>query len=243
MRGTLRRLVLGVSAAAAGMAYLGLASIAHAQESEENTVDVELVLAVDVSWSMDIDEQQLQRDGYVAAFRSKDVQDAITGGGWGRVAVTFVEWVVVPWTLIDSAAASEAFAEQLGRQSPTRQRRTSISSAIDFTVSLFETSPFSGLRRVIDVSGDGPNNQGRSVVEAREAAAAKGITINGLPLMTTGGDEFGLSWGSIADLDLYYAECVIAGPGGVHDPRQRLGAVSAGGSSQARPRAGRHPGL
>lgn len=220
MRGHPIQSMARMVAALAVSSTCGMALPAAAQDSEENTVDVELVLAVDVSWSMDLGEQELQRDGYVAAFRSREVQEAIFGGGWGRVAVTFVEWagaasqsVVVPWTLIDSPEAAEAFAARLDAQNPTRQRRTSISSAIDFAAGLFEDSPFEGLRRVIDVSGDGPNNQGRGVIEARDAAAASGITINGLPLMTSGGDSYSISWGSIDNLDVYYAECVIGGPG------------------------------
>ncbi|RIY01839.1 DUF1194 domain-containing protein [Aureimonas flava] len=185
----------------------------------EEPVDVELVIAVDVSWSMDYGELDIQRDGYVAAFRSPELQQAITDGVHGRVAVTYVEWagdmsqsVVLPWTLIDGKAAAEAFAYRLSEAAPDRMRRTSISSAIDFAAGLFDGNGFEGLRRVIDVSGDGPNNQGRPVTEARDAATARGITINGLPLMTEGGDARG-GWGSIADLDRYYSDCVIGGPG------------------------------
>ena len=196
------------------------ATRASAQDAEEFEVDVELILAVDVSWSMDYREQALQREGYVNAFRSEDVQRAIMGGGWGRVAVVFVEWaglgaqsVVVPWTLIDSKESADAFAYRLGSEEPSRQRRTSIADALDRVVPMFDGNGYSGLRQVIDVSGDGPNNQGRPVTQARDAAASRGITVNGLPLMTTGGDSFGGSWGSIANLDAYYEECVIGGPG------------------------------
>lgn len=188
--------------------------------AEEIFVDVELVLAVDASWSMDSDEQRIQRDGYVAAFRSPEVQEAILGGGHQKVAVTYVEWagefsqsVIVPWTLIDSKASAEAFAYRLSEEEPERARRTSISSAIDVAVPMFDGNGFKGLRRVIDVSGDGPNNQGRMVTEARDAAARRGITINGLPLMTSGSAEGYASWGSIPNLDRYYATCVIGGPG------------------------------
>ncbi|MCE7026804.1 DUF1194 domain-containing protein [Jiella avicenniae] len=179
-------------------------------------VDVELVLAVDVSWSMDQSEQAIQRDGYAAAFRDPKVQEAIFDGVNGRVAVAYVEWagtasqtVVVPWTLIDSKAAADAFAYRLTTELPDRERRTSISSAIDTIVPMFAGNGFEGLRRVIDISGDGPNNQGRMVTAARDGAVAAGITINGLPLMTTGN---GFSWGSIPDLDRYYSDCVIGGP-------------------------------
>ncbi len=180
------------------------------------TVDVELVLAVDVSWSMDHGEQEIQREGYAAAFRSEAVQRAIMEGGYGRVAVTYIEWagifsqsIVVPWTLIDSKASAEAFAYRLASEEPERRRRTSIASALDFIVPLFDRNGFVGRRRVVDISGDGPNNQGRMVTAARDAAVARGITINGLPLMTSGG---GFGWSSIPDLDRYYTNCVIGGP-------------------------------
>ncbi len=184
--------------------------------TDGTAVDVELVLAVDVSWSMDQSEQEIQRDGYAAAFRDPKVQEAIFDGVNGRVAVTYVEWagtasqtVVVPWTLIDTKEAADAFAYRLATELPDRERRTSISSAIDTIVPMFAGNGYDGLRRVIDISGDGPNNQGRMVTLARDSAVAAGITINGLPLMTTGG---GFSWGSIPDLDRYYSHCVIGGP-------------------------------
>ncbi|MCQ8781293.1 DUF1194 domain-containing protein [Aurantimonas sp. CSK15Z-1] len=183
-------------------------------------VDVELVLAVDVSWSMDQSEQEIQRAGYAAAFRSEPVQRAILEGGYGKVAVAYVEWagtfsqtIVIPWTLIDSKESADAFAYQLVTEEPERERRTSIAAAIDFVVPMFDNNGFNGLRRVIDISGDGPNNQGRPVADARDDAAAKGITINGLPLMTSGNSYGYASWGSIRDLDRYYSKCVIGGPG------------------------------
>ncbi|MBO0904182.1 DUF1194 domain-containing protein [Jiella sp. MQZ13P-4] len=185
--------------------------------SDGEPVDVELVLAVDVSWSMDQGEQEIQRDGYAAAFRDPKVQEAILDGVHGRVAVTYVEWagvasqtIVVPWTLIDSKAAADSFAYKLATELPDRERRTSISAAIDRIAPMFAGNGFDGLRRVIDISGDGPNNQGRMVTVARDEAVAKGITINGLPLMTS---DMGFSWGSIAHLDRYYSDCVIGGPG------------------------------
>ncbi len=183
---------------------------------EGQKVDVELVLAVDVSWSMDHGEQEIQREGYAAAFRSEAVQRAIMEGGYGRIAVTYIEWagifsqsIVVPWALIDSKASAEAFAYRLATEEPERQRRTSIASALDFIAPLFDRNGFDGRRRVVDISGDGPNNQGRIVTAARDAAVARGITINGLPLMTSGG---GFGWSAIPDLDRYYTDCVIGGP-------------------------------
>ncbi|MCJ2141902.1 DUF1194 domain-containing protein [Methylobacterium sp. E-066] len=195
-------------------------------------VDLALVLAVDVSLSMDPEEQQVQRDGYVAAFRSEVVQTAIRQGLIGRIAVTYVEWagthsqsVVVPWTVIGTTAEAENFADQLARMPPRRNIWTSISAALDFSVGLLRTSGFEATRRVIDVSGDGPNNDGRKVTEARDDAVAAGVVVNGLPLMIkapTGPYD-------IPDLDLYYRDCVIGGPGAfmvpVRDPGEFATAI------------------
>jgi hypothetical protein len=183
-------------------------------------VDVELVLAVDVSFSMDLDEQKLQREGYAEALRAPEVIKAITDNMIGSIALTYVEWagvgtpkVLVPWRLIDGPAAAHAFADELERLPTQRLRRTSISTAIDFSMPLFEASGFQGMRRVIDVSGDGPNNQGRMVTDARDAAIAKGIVINGLPLMLKRPN-----WLDVPDLDVYYVDCVIGGPGSFSIP-------------------------
>ncbi|ACA18763.1 protein of unknown function DUF1194 [Methylobacterium sp. 4-46] len=179
-------------------------------------VDVALVLAVDVSLSMTAEEQLVQRSGYVEAFRSAVVQRAVGLGQIGRIAVTYVEWagvgnqrVVVPWTLIGSPEEAASFAERLAQSPPRRSTWTSIASAIDFSVGLLSHGGFAPLRRVIDVSGDGPNNQGRPVTRARDDAVDRGITINGLPLMIR---EPSGPW-DIKDLDLYYRDCVIGGPG------------------------------
>ncbi|AUH34418.1 hypothetical protein CUV01_14395 [Paracoccus tegillarcae] len=205
------------------MLWAGLATAAAQTEPAELGVGAELVIAVDISRSIDPDEQLIQRQGYAAAFRSKDVQDAIMHGGWGRVAITYVEWagepiqnIIIPWTLIDSADAAHGFADRIEQGSPRSASRTSISGVISFSAEMFEQNGYTGLRRVIDVSGDGPNNQGRGVTEARDAALMRGITINGLPLMTNGRREaaFGFGrWSTIANLDAYYADCVIGGPG------------------------------
>lgn len=196
------------------------ATAALAQGADEVGVGVELVLAVDVSRSIDQDEQLIQRRGYAEAFRSAEVQEAILNGGWGRVAITYVEWggvgtqsVLIPWTLIDSAEAAEGFAAGIEAAPRAAVSRTSISAAIDFSAALFDGNGFRGMRRVIDISGDGPNNNGRAVLDAREAAVASGIIINGLPLMTHDPTEPYGGWGSIVDLDRYYADCVIGGPG------------------------------
>lgn len=180
-------------------------------------VDLELVLAVDISRSMDIGEQILQRKGYAEAFRSPEVIEAITGGGYGRIVVTYMEWagtgtdrVVVPWTLIDSAEAAIAFANRLDEQQPERLSRTSISHALESGGKLFGTSGYEPLRQVIDVSGDGPNNQGLPVTMARDELVNRGVVINGLPLMVRIS-----SWGfvGIEKLDEYYFDCVVGGTG------------------------------
>jgi uncharacterized protein DUF1194 len=169
---------------------LGMALVGPAPTQAEPEVDLALVLAVDVSRSMDSDEQQLQRDGFVEAFRSQAVHEAVRKGVLGRVAVAYVEWsgpteqqVVVPWTVIDGPAGARAFAARLASIPVQRVFSTSISGAIDFGGKLLAESGVEPLRRVIDVSRDGPNNSGRIVTLARNEAVAKGITINGLPFM------------------------------------------------------------
>ncbi|MEJ1158414.1 DUF1194 domain-containing protein [Prosthecomicrobium sp. N25] len=179
-------------------------------------VDLALVLAVDVSRSMDPDEQQLQREGYVEALRSPAVHAAIRKGAIGRIAVAYVEWsgvaeqkVVMPWTVIEGAASANAFADQLAEAPIGRVYSTSISAAIDFSVRLLEQSGFDAERRVIDISGDGPNNTGRAVNRARDEAVAADIIINGLPFMLKRPNGFG----DMENLDRYYEDCVIGGVG------------------------------
>ena len=193
-----------------------LASYPGRAQSAEIDVDVELVVAVDASRSMEPFEQKIQRNGYIAALRSRAVIEAIHEGVRGRVAITYVEWAgsalqwtVVPWTLVDSAEFAEQIATILDQPLPTTQSRTSISGAIDFGSKLFDNNGFMGARKIIDISGDGANNNGRPVLEARQEALAKGITINGLPLMTRG--DLASDWA--VDLDIYYSNCVIGGPG------------------------------
>jgi hypothetical protein len=182
----------------------------------ETEVDVALVLAVDVSRSMDPDEQELQRQGFIEAFRSPQVHEAIRNGMLGKIIVTYFEWsgvdyqnVIVPWTIIDSPEAAMKFADGLHDNPIGRLRRTSISGAIDFGVKLLEQTGVEPVRRVIDISGDGPNSSGRGVVAARDEAVAKGITINGLPIMLKRPSGFG----DMENLDLYYKGCVIGGEG------------------------------
>ena len=183
----------------------------------EVPVDLELIIAVDVSRSIDMEEAQLQRDGYVTAFVDKEVIQAVKSGFLGKVAILYMEWaggftkVAIDWTVIEDEASAKAFSGNLKRQEFEFHRRTSISDALDFAVPLFESNGYKGRRKVIDVSGDGPNNAGRLVNVARDEAVAAGITINGLPILSPEGDYGSLQW--FADLDLYYESCVIGGRG------------------------------
>lgn len=199
-----------------GLWFSGILPFTENTAEAQEPVDLELVLAVDVSRSMDIPEQLLQRRGYVEAFQSKDVIDAIIQGGYGQIAVLYMEWagnsianIIVPWTLINSKESAYRFSELLGQQSPHRLSRTSISNALSFASMQFGQSPWKGLRRIIDVSGDGPNNQGLPVTDVRDRAIGEGIIINGLPLMIRN-NTFGFG---MDDLDAYYFDCVTGGTG------------------------------
>jgi hypothetical protein len=193
----------------------------------EPQLDMALVLAVDISSSMEAEEQGLQRAGFAEAFRSSLVHEAIQNGAAGRIAVTYVEWsgakeqtIIVPWTVIDGPEKAKAFADKLASKPIRQAGMTSISGIIDFSRDLFTELGGITARRVIDISGDGPNNDGRKVVLARDEAIAEGIIINGLPIM------FGRAQNSpeMDGLDLYYKECVIGGAGSfmipLHDPEQ-----------------------
>jgi hypothetical protein len=191
--------------------------LANGQAHALTPVDLELVIAVDVSLSMDLDEQRLQRDGYVAALRHEDIHKAIASGPHGRIAIVYMEWagppsqnVVIPWTLIDGPAAAIAIADRLEATPISRARMTSISTALEHADILFAASGFKGIRRVVDVSGDGPNNAGRPVTGIRDALVAKGIVINGLPIILKTSPA---SFFDLQNLDTYYADCVIGGAG------------------------------
>ena len=199
-------------------ALLGLCAfvLIPSEVQAEGEVDLALVLAVDVSRSMDPDEQELQRQGFVEAFRSPLVHEAIRNGMLGRITVSYMEWsgernqtVVVPWTILDGPEAAVEFSERLARAPIGRIFQTSISGAIDFSVGLLNESGVESLRQVIDVSGDGPNSSGRTVTLARDEAIGRGITINGLPIMLKRPTGFG----DMEHLDLYYRDCVIGGQG------------------------------
>src|ERR1700737_2291426 len=181
------------------------------------SVDVELILAVDVSYSMDMDELAIQREGYAQAIISKEFLQALKTGPNGKIAVTYFEWaasndqkIIIPWRVIDGPETADAVANEIMKTPIRRASRTSISGAIYFAMPLFDENPYRGLRRVIDISGDGPNNNGDPVTGARNAALEKGITINGLPIM---GKEPSYSTMDIDNLDFYYEDCVIGGPG------------------------------
>ena len=180
-------------------------------------VDLELILAVDVSGSVDGEEAQLQRQGYVAAIADPEVVRAITSGIMGRIAVTYFEWAgdtwqvpVIDWTLIDNPQTAQAFAAKLAAAPLGSGPWTSISDAIRTATPMFDVNQFEGTRRIIDISGDGPNNTGGLVEPERDLAVANRITINGLPIIN---DRFNFARVPMPNLDLYYRNCVIGGPG------------------------------
>ncbi len=186
-----------------------LASCFSALPCRAESVDLALVLAVDVSGSIDSERFAIQRNGYAAAFDNESVINAILTGTHGAIAVTFVEWSgpghqqqMIDWTLIKDATSSSEFAKAVGKTERIYSDWTSISGAIDFGMSLLRHSGFEAERQVIDISGDGPNNSGRSIIDARNAALAAGITINGLPILA-----------SEPQLDAYYRDNVVGGTG------------------------------
>jgi Protein of unknown function (DUF1194) len=197
------------------------ASPAFAGPGKDLPVDLELVIAVDVSASMDKEEFALQREGYVDAVRHPDFVAAVLAGDNRRIALTYMEWsgaeqqtVVVPWRLIDSRETAEAFADELAGRPVNGDRGTSISGALAYGTALFDANAFDGARRVIDISGDGPNNFGPSVTAARDAAVASGVVINGLPILIRPSPIF-------PAMDRYYQDCVIGGPGAFVLPVRR----------------------
>lgn len=226
------------------VAGLGGRAPAAAQEA----VDLQLVLAVDISWSMDSEEQELQREGYVAAFRDTTIQSAIISGALRRIAVTYVEWagqgvhrVVIPWRIIASSADADRFANELAATPISRARMTSISSALKFSADQLASSGLTSMRRVIDVSGDGPNNSGAAVTHVRDELVADGVVINGLPILLrpTASSIF-----DVADLQSYYEACVIGGPGAFAIPiRERSEFTTATRQKLLLEIAGRPPEL
>jgi hypothetical protein len=191
---------------AAALLTLGLAGPATA----DTPVDLQLVLAVDASGSVNHTRFELQKHGYAAAFRHPQVLRAIMSGGQQAIAVTMVQWTgpflhaqVVPWTLIKDAASAQAFSDAIANsERELHGGGTSISGAIDQAMTLFPESPYKSQRRTIDISGDGANTSGRSIIGARDDAVRAGVSINGLPILSL--DPF---------LDRYFYTYVIGGPG------------------------------
>ncbi len=214
-------------AVAAGAVFFGLGVVPSAAQRTE--VDLELVLAVDISRSMDYDEQVIQRNGYADAIRNEDVLEAVAAGLLGQIAVTYVEWsgpglqrVVVPWTLVKGPEEAQRFADRLLRAPISRWQGTSVSGALLHAATQFRNTPYTSSRQVIDISGDGPNNMGGPVEPARDLVLEQGITINGLPIMLNRWDPYVNL--SIPHLDEYYEACVVGGPGAfvipVNEPNQ-----------------------
>lgn len=205
----------GIRNALAALAIGALSTSASGQEqAAQQKVDLELVLAVDISQSMSPDEHELQRNGYVDAFRHDDVVTAITSGPTGRIAVTYIEWAgdfepweTIPWTIIDGEKSAHAFADRLAAEPVFGEQRTSISRALITATRAIESNNFSSYRQVIDVSGDGANNAGPPVEAIRDQVLERGIVINGLPIMLNKPREFY----DIDNLDRYYKQCVIGG--------------------------------
>ncbi len=197
------------------LTFLLLALPAAAQDKKE--VDLALAMAIDISGSIDPDEAHLQREGYVLAFRDPVIVKAILGGSNGRIAVAYYEWsdawvqrILIDWTLLDSEASIAAFANRLAAAPISIARRTSISGAIRYAVPLFARSPYAAERKVLDISGDGSNNDGALVTDMRHEALKERIVINGLPIMNDRPNPFGFP--SEEDLDKYYLACVTGGP-------------------------------
>jgi hypothetical protein len=209
-------------------------------------VDVELVIAVDISYSMDPEEQALQREGYVLALKSAEFLRALKQGAHGRIAITYFEWagpntqqIIMPWRVIDGPESADAVAAEISAVPYRRASRTSISGALVFAKPLFDTSGYKGLRRVIDVSSDGVNNSGLPIVPVREDVLAAGITINGLPIMLKRPNPGTLD---IEDLDIYYEDCVIGGAGAFVIPiKERAKFIEATRTKLVLEIAGREP--
>ena len=237
--------------AAAGMAVVSFAApnpprLFADKRPNAVPVDVELVLAVDVSFSMDPEEQALQREGYIKALTSTEFLRALREGANGKIAVIYVEWagahdqkIVMPWRLIEGPESADAVAGEITRAPYRRASRTSISGALNFSKTLFDTSGYRGLRRVIDVSGDGANNAGPLVAATRDEVLAMGITINGLPIML---NKPNMGYMDVAELDVYYEDCVIGGAGAFVIPiRERDKFIEATRTKLVLEVAGREP--
>jgi hypothetical protein len=248
------RLVWAAAGAAAAVAIVAFsvavwaAPVPRLADTSQNAipVDVELVLAVDVSYSMDPDEQALQREGYTMALTSKEFMRALREGTNARIAITYIEWagqfdqrVIMPWRLVEGPESADAVAAEISAAPYRRASRTSISGGLRFAKTLFDNSGYRGLRRVIDVSGDGANNSGPPIVPMRDEVLAAGITINGLPIMLKRPNPGTMD---IENLDVYYEDCVIGGPGAFVVPiRERAKFIEATRTKLVLEIAGRQP--
>lgn len=199
-------LCVGVVAAMWVMA--GVASAAG-----DGPVDAAIVLAVDISTSIDAEELEIQRAGYAAALRHPDLARAIAAGRRGRIALSYFEWSgrvrdrsLVDWQVIDSPTTAYAFAARIERLPTLPSLGTSIARALDYGLALISRSPHQADKRIIDVSGDGPNNLGGPVRAARDRVLAQGVGINGLPILLRPSS-------TLPDLARYYEDCVIGGEG------------------------------
>jgi len=203
------------------LGLIALCMLAAGPARAQDQVDLLLVLASDVSRSVDTRKFELQRQGYADALSNPRVIEAIKSGPHGNIAICFVEWsgqtsqkVVIDWTIVSDAASARKISDQMLELPRTFADRTAISAGIDFAVSQLERAPFRSVRRTIDVSGDGTNNSGRDVGQARDDALAKGITINGLVILS----DSPLPWNPEhtnppGGLDNYYRNNVTGGPG------------------------------
>jgi Protein of unknown function (DUF1194) len=187
----------------------------------DEDVDLLLVLAVDVSRSIDQPKFMLQRDGYAAAVSNRGVLEAIKSGPHQKIALAFVEWsgygaqkVVIDWTVIDGVNAARRVGDQIVEAPRSFADRTSISGGIEFAAAQLDRSPFKAPRHIIDVSGDGTNNAGREVGASRDEVVAKGVIINGLVILTDTQLLFNAEHTNPpGGLEKYYRENVIGGPG------------------------------
>jgi hypothetical protein len=229
----------------AAIAAPGLPRLADKSQSAI-PVDVELIIAVDVSYSMDPDEQALQREGYVQALKSKQFLQALREGANARIAIMYFEWagqndqkILMPWRLIEGPESADAVAAELAAAPYRRASRTSISGGLLFAKPLFDNSGYRGVRRVIDVSGDGANNAGPLIVPTRDEMLADGITINGLPIMLKRPNPGTMD---IENLDIYYEDCVTGGPASFVIPiRERSQFIEATREKLVQEVAGRMP--
>ena len=195
----------------------GSREIARAEKESAASVDIELILAVDVSYSMDIDELAIQREGYAQAIVSKEFLQALKNRPNGKIAITYFEWaassdqkIIIPWRVIDGPETADAVADEIMKTPIRRASRTSISGAINFAMPLFDQDPYRGITARHRYFRRRTQQQRPPVTIARDAALEKGIVINGLPIMVK---EPSYSTMDIENLDWYYEDCVIGGPG------------------------------